>query len=54
MDEKHILAIIRRIDDLERRLIARIEVHDKFRAKLLGGFTVAVFILPLLIDLFKN
>lgn len=37
MDEKTLLAIIRRIDDAERRIMSRIMRLESFKSKVVGG-----------------
>ena len=44
MTEKSLLALIRRMDEMEQRLSAKIDVLWNFRLKILGGAMVIGFV----------
>lgn len=54
MDDKTLLAIIRRIDDAERRLIARIDRLEEFKAKVIGGALVISAFVSLTFQILKK
>lgn len=54
MDEKTLLALIRRMDDMERRIMARIDVLWDFRLKVLGGALVLSAIVSFVFESLKH
>lgn len=54
MDEKTLLAIVRRMDDMERRLMGRIDSLDAFRYKVVGGAVFVSGLISVLLEVFKH
>jgi len=54
MEDKTLLTIIRRMDEMERRLLTRIESLDAFRLKVIGGAMAVSGIISLAFELLKH
>lgn len=54
MDEPTLLMIIRRMDEMERRIMAKIDVIDGFRLKVIGGAMVISFVVTTAFQLWRK
>ena len=54
MDDRTLIAIVKRMDEMEERLMAKIEKLQNFKMMVVGGSMVLSFIATIALELLKN